>query len=694
MAEHVPNRLAKEKSPYLLQHAYNPVDWFPWSKEAFEKAKNENKPIFLSIGYSTCHWCHVMERESFENTEIAQILNDHFISIKVDREERPDVDKVYMTAVQLLGQGGGWPLSVWLTPELKPFFGGTYFPPTTRYGRVGFVELLNRLQTVWKQQQENVFQSAKEIAEHLQNYAASGETSKEALNEHPLKLAAEQFKQSYDKQFGGFGGAPKFPRPVTLHFLLRYAKRYQEKETQNMMFHTLLAMAQGGIYDQIGGGFSRYSVDEKWLVPHFEKMLYDNAQLINGYLDAYQLTDDAELKKSFAFVIHDTITYLVRDMLSPEGAFYSAEDADSEGREGAFYVWSPEQIQEVLNGQETNLAISFLGITKEGNFEDHSAPGKNPPSQNVLSQTLYLKEVAQKMGISNVEAEALWKTVRQKLFLQREKRPRPHRDDKILTSWNGLAISALARAGAILQEPKYTELAVRSARFFFTQQYNKITRHLNHSFREGSSDQKGLLDDYAFLLQGVIDLYQTTLEKEWLDCAKTLAEIILERFEDKELGGFFMTDGKDDSLLIRLKEDYDGAEPSGNSVTILALIKLGRLLQRKDFLQAAEKTLRFFWSRLMRIPEAVPNFASALEAWLSQPNQLILSGDLKSKEGQEMLKITHEKFLPNLVLLDQDSSPQEITLDRKKMTAYLCHNFQCELPITEASALEKKLAEL
>lgn len=680
-----PNRLVKEKSPYLLQHAYNPVDWFPWGNEAFAKARTENKPIFLSIGYSTCHWCHVMERESFENDEVAKVLNEHFISIKVDREERPDVDKIYMTAAQLLGQGGGWPLSVWLTPELKPFFGGTYFPPTTRHGRVGFIELLHRLQTVWQQQREGILQSAQEIAQHLQNYAASGETSAETLNEQPLKVAAKQFKQSYDKQFGGFGGAPKFPRPVTLHFLLRYAKHYQDEEAKNMVFHTLEKMAKGGMYDQIGGGFSRYSVDEKWLVPHFEKMLYDNAQLISSYLDAYQFTDNSELKESFAFVVHDTINYLSRDMSSPEGAFYSAEDADSEGREGTFYVWSPEQIREVLEEKEANLAISFLGVTKEGNFEDHSAPGQNPPSQNVLSQVT---------TFNSDEEKQLWYAIRQKLFSHREKRPRPHRDDKILTSWNGLLISALARAGVILQDAKYTDLATQAARFFLTQQYNKTTRHLNHSFREGSSDQKGLLDDYVFLLQGIIDLYQATLEKEWLDWAQELAEIILDRFEDKALGGFFMTDGQDESLLIRLKEDYDGAEPSGNSVAILALIKLGRLLQREDFLQAAEKALRFFWSRLMKIPEAVPHFASALEAWLSQPHQLILSGDLSNQAGKTLLQTAHQKFLPNLILLGSDVAPHEINLDQTKATAYLCHDFQCELPITQANVLEEKLAQL
>lgn len=689
-----PNRLVKEKSPYLLQHAYNPVDWFPWGKEAFEKARTENKPIFLSIGYSTCHWCHVMERESFENAEVAKVLNEHFISIKVDREERPDVDKIYMTAVQLLGQGGGWPLSVWLTPELKPFFGGTYFPPTTRHGRVGFIELLHRLQTVWQQQREGILQSAQEIAQHLQNYAASGETSAETLNEQPLTLAAEQFKQSYDEQLGGFGGAPKFPRPVTLHFLLRYAKHYQDQEVQNMVFHTLQTMAQGGIYDQIGGGFSRYSVDAKWLVPHFEKMLYDNAQLINSYLDAYQFTDKAELKESFAFVVHDTINYLTRDMLSPEGAFYSAEDADSEGREGTFYVWSPAQIREVLTGKEAELAISFLGITQEGNFEDHSAPDQNPPSQNVLSQVKPLQEAAKALGLEQSEAAQLWKTARQKLFSHREKRPRPHRDDKILTSWNGLLISALSRAGAILPETQYLELATQTTRFFLTKQYDKTTRQLNHSFREVASNQKGLLDDYAFLLQGIIDLYQATLKKEWLDWAQELAEVILERFEDKALGGFFMTDGKDDSLLIRIKEDYDGAEPSGNSVTSLALIQLGRLLQRNDFLLSAERTLRFFWSRLIKIPEAVPHFASALEAWLSQPHQLILSGDLSNQAGKILLQTAHQKFLPNLILLGSDVAPDEINLDQTKATAYLCHDFQCELPITQANVLEEKLAQL
>lgn len=679
-----PNHLAKEKSPYLLQHAYNPVEWFPWCQAAFEKAKKEDKPIFLSIGYSTCHWCHVMERESFENEAVAKLLNEHFISIKVDREERPDIDKIYMTAVQLLGQGGGWPLSVWLTPDLKPFFGGTYFPPTSRYGRIGFIELLNKLKMVWNRERGSVFQSAQEIANHLQRYATSGETSVDSLNDQPLKLAAEHFRFNYDACNGGFGGAPKFPRPVTLHFLARYSRRYQNQEAQSMVFHTLNMMAKGGIYDQIGGGFSRYSVDEKWLVPHFEKMLYDNAQLINSYLDAYLMTDDEILKQTFAFVVHDTIDYLFRDMRASEGAFYSAEDADSEGREGAFYVWTPTQIREILEENEAELAIRFLGVTQEGNFEDHSALDKNIPSQNVLSQMTSL----------NQQEAQLWPTIRKKLFLHRETRPRPHRDDKILTSWNGLTISALARAGAILQETKYINAAIQAANFFRSHQYEMDSRHLYHSYREGVSDKKGMLDDYVFLLQGLIDLYEATLEREWLDWAKDLAETILLRFEDKELGGFFMTDGEDDSLLIRIKEDYDGAEPSGNSVAALALIKLGRMLQHDNFLLSAEKILRFFWSRLLKIPEAIPNFASALEAWLSPPHQLIFSGDLKGEIGQQMLQEVRRKFLPNLIILHAELVPKEFAVDKNQATAYLCHDFQCELPITDAQSLNKKLAEL
>ncbi|MBX7157071.1 MAG: thioredoxin domain-containing protein [Verrucomicrobiae bacterium] len=684
MAHSHPNHLAKEKSPYLLQHAYNPVDWFPWGKEAFQKAKKENKPIFLSIGYSTCHWCHVMERESFENHDVANVLNEHFVSIKVDREERPDIDKIYMTAVQLLGQGGGWPLSVWLTPDLKPFFGGTYFPPTNRHGRIGFIELLNKLNTVWQQEHDNVFQSAQEISNHLQRYAASGETSVDPINNQPLKLTSEHFRFSYDACYGGFGSAPKFPRPVTLHFLARYAKHYQNEEAKTMVFHTLTMMAKGGIYDQMGGGFSRYSVDEKWLVPHFEKMLYDNAQLINSYLDAYQLTEDPQLKEFFAFVVHDTINYLSRDMSSPAGAFYSAEDADSEGREGAFYVWSPTQIREVLDEKEAELAIRFLGITQMGNFEDHSAPNKNIPSQNVLSQVISL----------NKEEAQLWPIIRKKLLLHREKRPRPHRDDKILTSWNGLLISALARAGAILQETKYIHAAIQTANFLQSQQYETQSRHLYHSYRDGVSDKKGMLDDYVFLAQGLIDLYEATFERKWLDWANELTETILQRFEDKKLGGFFMTDGQDDSLLIRIKEDYDGAEPSGNSVAALVLIKLGRMLQRDDFLQSAEKILRFFWSRLLKIPEAVPHFASALEAWLNPPHQLIFSGDLKSEIGEKMLREVRKQFLPNLFLLHAESAPKEFKLDKNQVTAYLCHDFQCELPIMDASTLKKKIAEL
>jgi uncharacterized protein len=657
MAAHT-NRLANETSPYLLQHAHNPVDWYSWGEEAFAKARKENKPIFLSIGYSTCHWCHVMERESFENEDVAAVMNQYFVCIKVDREERPDLDKIYMTATQATTGGGGWPMSVWLTPDLKPFYCGTYFPAKN------FVALLERIHEVWEANHAGILDQANKLTDALKQYTTiAGEAGK--LDATPMKVCLEQLRASYDPVNGGFGGAPKFPRPVALNFLFRAGGK-------DMVLHTLRGMGEGGLFDQLGGGFHRYSVDDRWLVSHFEKMLYDQAQLVSSYVDAYQITHDP----LFADIARRTCDYVLRDMTSPDGGFYSAEDADSEGVEGKFYVWTRAEVEAVLLSGRSDFPVATPGVPPSGRGKDAAptervgafckaygvtAAGNWEHGLNVLHGTGFPEE-------------------RGRLFAVREKRVRPHRDDKIITAWNGLTISALARAAQALDEPRYLAAAQKAAR-----RYGTIAR---------SGSVPAMLDDYAFLANGLVDLYETDFDPVWLKKSIELTDGMLKEFYDAENGGFFMTGGDDPSVILRAKEEYDGAEPSGNSIATLLLLRLAQFTDRQDYRRAAEKTLGLFSSRMRSAPHIMPQMLCALDFYLAKPKQIIIAG----KPADAMLRVIHGKFLPNKIVALTDDRLVELMPYTKgmkpidgKATAYVCVNHACKLPTNDCSLLLKLL---
>ena len=693
------NRLAREKSPYLLQHAHNPVDWFPWGEAAFAKARAENKPIFLSIGYSTCHWCHVMERESFEDEKTAAYLNEHFVSIKVDREERPDVDKIYMTFVQSTTGGGGWPLNVFLTPERQPFFGGTYFPPDDRYGRGSFLSVLQQITKVWAERHGEVVESAREIQARLEAATSSQSPSNHVLTAETLRRAGAAFKEAYDPQNGGFGGAPKFPQPSQPAVLLRYASRFHDDEATRMVLNTCDHMAAGGIHDQLGGGFARYSVDARWLVPHFEKMLYDNAQLAQLYLDAYLVSGNSR----YAETTRDILAYVQRDMTHPDGGFYSAEDADSEGQEGKFYCWTHDELSKLLTPEEFNVTARYFGITKAGNFVDHSHP--NPlPGLNVLSVVNPLtpsrspadgERVAGKPGEgTTVTDSALLTAAKTKMLAVRAQRVRPHRDDKILASWNGLMLGAFARAYAVLGDEAYRRVAERNVKFIQDKLWDAKTKTLYHRWRDGEHDQVQLLEAYAFQLDGTVQLYEATLEPQYLDFAIALAETMLAKFYDAEHGGFWQSAAGSSDLILRVKDDYDGAEPSGNSVATLALLKLAAITGRKDFQSPAEATLRLFAARLEKIPQAVPYLLLALDFSLEEPDRVVVAGAPASPKFQELLRAAHSVYRPDKVVLGNLGAvePFAKTLPAKEgPVVYLCTGQSCQPPTNDPAQVRKLL---
>jgi uncharacterized protein YyaL (SSP411 family) len=714
------NRLAKEKSPYLLQHARNPVDWFAWGDEAFEKARAENKPIFLSVGYSTCHWCHVMERESFEDERVGNFLNEHFVSIKVDREERPDVDKIYMTFVQSTTGSGGWPMNIFLTPELKPFFGGTYFPPDASFGRPGFLQLLRQIGRLWKERKGEIAASAEEIHARLEAATANPAESNPPLTAEVLKNAAEFFKKIYDAQNGGFGGAPKFPQPSIPSFLLRCAKRFRDDDVAQMVLHTCERMAAGGIHDQLGGGFARYAVDAGWLVPHFEKMLYDNAQLAQLYLDAFLASGDAR----HADVARDILDYVLRDMTHPGGGFYSAEDADSEGHEGKFYCWTKDELSKLLTVEEFNVAVKTFGITEDGNFIDHSHPSPLA-GQNVLSIAAPLERRSPTRRIEGdnpVRAgsetgapadEALLASAKSKMLAARAKRIRPHLDDKILASWNGLMLGAFARASAVLGEDKYRAAAENNLAFIREKLWQppqagtgdplpadvahgvtRPTGTLFHRWRDGERDKVQLLEGYAFLLSGVIELYEATLEPGHLDFAIELAGAMIVGFYDAENGGFWQGANEAKDLILRVKDDYDGAEPSGNSVATLALLKLGAITGRKEFTGAAEKTLRLFAHRLENFPQAMPFMLFALDFSLQEPKRVVIAGDTDFTDFHELLRAAHVVYHPNKIVLGNTGAVEEFarTLPaRETPMVYLCTGNSCQAPTSDAQKVKEML---
>jgi hypothetical protein len=676
------NRLAREKSPYLLQHAHNPVDWFPWGDEAFARARAENKPIFLSIGYSTCHWCHVMERESFENEATAKFLNEHFVCIKVDREERPDVDKIYMTFVQSTTGSGGWPLNVFLTPDLKPFFGGTYFPPDARYGRPSFLQLLQQVAGLWQERKTEIIASADELHARLELITARDAKEDSPLTPQTLLRAAQTFKESFDPTNGGFGGAPKFPQPGIPSLLLRAAKRFGDDAAVQMVLKTCDQMAAGGIHDQLGGGFARYSVDAEWLVPHFEKMLYDNAQLAQLYLDAQLVSGDAR----YAAVTRDILDYVLRDMTSPGGGFYSAEDADSEGQEGKFYCWTKAELSKLLTVEEYNVTAKYFGITAEGNFVDHSHP--NPlPGLNVLS-------------IVNPDVPAddqlLLAAAEKKMVEARSQRVRPHLDDKVLASWNGLMLGAFARAAAVLGDEKYRAAAGKNLAFLREKLWDEKDKTLFHRWRDGERDQVQLLEGYAFLLDGVIQFYEATLDPQHLDFANELATAMIAKFYDPANGGFWQSPAGASDLIIRVKDDYDGAEPSGNSVATLALLKLAAITGREDFRQPAEATLQLCAHRLQNQPAALSFMLHALDFWLDEPRRAVIAGDPNSTDFRELLHAAHAVYQPDKIILGNIGAvePFAKTLPAKDgATAYVCTGQTCRPPTTKPEELRRLLAD-
>ena len=674
------NRLINEKSPYLLQHAHNPVDWYPWGEEAFEVAKKKEKPILLSVGYSTCHWCHVMERESFENEEIAKIMNDNFICVKLDREERPDVDKIYMTAVQALVGSGGWPLNVFLTPDLKPFFGGTYFPPKAAPGRASWPDLLQNIAKVWNEKREDVIKDANNISEKLGEFANEGKGEAGIVEERDFSKGLLQLKSEYDTVYGGWGKAPKFPRPSQPMFLLQLGSRLDPEAIQQVSF-TCKKMAAGGMYDQLGGGFCRYSVDEKWLVPHFEKMLYDNAQLVNLYLDAFLLTQD----KSHSLVAKDILRYVLRDMTHPDGGFYSAEDADSEGKEGKFYCWTKTELEKILTEKEMGVVIRYYGITRSGNFEDHSDP-EPLKDQNVLSV------VDSKLGLADM---ILLETAKKKMFDVRAKRVRPGLDDKVLTSWNGLMLGAIARASVVLGEEKYLEAAHKNVAFIRKNLWDDKEKRLYHRWRDGSRDDAQLFDTHAYFLSGLVELYGVTLDNKYLSFSIEVADRMIAAFYDKEAGGFYQSTGTKD-LILRLKEDYDGAEPSGNSVAVYALLKLAAITGNKSYREVADKTLSYFSGRMKTMALAVPYMLSAADFASREPNRVVIAGDVNSTKAKELLRAVHSVYQPHKVVLGTTGPIEEFAKsladgDKADVQAFLCKGQHCELPTDDASKLQAML---
>jgi uncharacterized protein YyaL (SSP411 family) len=676
------NRLAREKSPYLLQHQHNPVDWYPWGEEAFARARSENKPLFLSIGYSTCHWCHVMERESFENEDIATFLNQHFVSIKVDREERPDVDHIYMMFLQATTGQGGWPLNVFLTPDLKPFYGGTYFPPESRQGRSGFPQVLRQIAQLWDTRRGDITNSATEIHARLEQAAAGTTASNIILTAEVVRKAGVLFKESCDALNGGFGGAPKFPQPSQPQFLLRYAKRFRDKDAIRMVLHTCERMAAGGIHDQLGGGFARYSVDAEWLVPHFEKMLYDNAQLAQLYLDASLISTDGP--EPYAAVVRDILAYVSRDMTHPEGGFYSAEDADSEGQEGKFYCWTRDELAKLLSPEEFKVAARYFGVTEAGNFIDHSHP-QPLLKQNVLS--IVAPDLTE-------PEKPLLESAKAKMFAARSRRVRPHLDDKVLASWNGLMLGAFARAYAVLGDDSYRAAAEKNLAFLQARLWDAKTKTLYHRWRDGERDHAQLLEAYVFLLSGVLDLYEATLEPKHLDFAAALAETMLAKFYDAANGGFWQSAAGAKDLIMRVKEDYDGAQPSGNSVAIMDLLRLGQITGRKDFTQAAEKSLRLFASRLEQLPQAVPFMLQAVDFWLDEPRRAVVAGAPDSTEAQALLHAVHSVYQPNKVVLGNAGGvePFARTLPAKAgAVVYVCTGTACKPPTSDPATVRTLL---
>jgi uncharacterized protein YyaL (SSP411 family) len=679
------NRLKDETSPYLLQHAHNPVDWHPWGPKALERAKAEDKPIFLSIGYSACHWCHVMERESFESEAIARLMNEHFVNVKVDREERPDLDEIYMKAVQSMTGSGGWPMSVFLTPDLEPFYGGTYFPPRGAHGRPGFAEVLTVLARTWKEDRDNIARHGRRMAERIAEEGRWG-TSAE-LDPKILDLSFAALQQSFDPEWGGFGGAPKFPHALDLRILLRHFVRTRNPAALRMATTTLDRMAEGGIRDHLGGGFHRYSTDERWLIPHFEKMLYDTALLIPAYLEAYLATRD----ERYAHIARECCAWALREMATSKGGFASSQDADSEGEEGRFFVWTPEELAAVLGAKRGAWAAAWFGVTDEGNFEHgRSALWRHEPPE----------VVAVRLRCEQAELERSMEEVRRDLWEAREKRVHPVTDDKVLVSWNGLMISALAQAFQVLGEPRFLE-AAREAAGFALGPMRQENGRIFATARGGRAHLEAYLDDYAFLIQGLIDLYESDFDEGWLREALALEKIVTEQFEDAERGGWFTTGRDHEVLIARLKNPHDGALPSGNGVQALNLLRLAELTGRRELAVRAERAIRSLGAMVNLYPAAFSQLLLAVDFLAAGPREIVVAGESSRPAVQGMLEEVRRTFRPQRVvaLAKPGADPGLLPILEGKTPgpdgarAYVCRNYACGAPADTREALGRALAE-
>jgi len=688
-----PNKLVNEKSPYLIQHAHNPVDWHPWSDEVFSKARAENKPIFLSIGYATCHWCHVMEKESFENEEAAGYLNDTFICIKVDREERPDIDAVYMAACQMLTGSGGWPLSIFMTPEKKPFFAATYLPRNTRGGRAGLIDICRQVKKLWVDDHEKITTSAGSIADSL--HRAFVFKAADDPDETLIDTAYSQIKSGFDLQFGGFEPAPKFPTPHRLLFLLRCYHRTADARALDMVVKTLTAMRMGGIWDHVGFGFHRYSTDSRWLLPHFEKMLYDQAMIATAYLEAFQITREP----LFAKTAEDIFAYVLRDMTAPQGAFYSAEDADSEGEEGKFYVWTTEEFQRVLEGEDSERWESILRLSPEGNFTDEATRKKT--GANIVHLTASIKKWAQKAGVPEAEFETEWARIRHRLYRVREQRIHPLKDDKILTDWNGLMIAALALGARILNKPEY-ETAARKAADFVLQKMRDAQGRLYHRFRDGELAVEAHAADYAFLIHGLLSLYQTTFDLKFAELARELQQEMTTNFWDDENGGFFSTPAGNVELPVRPKELYDGAIPSANSVALFNLLFLSRLTGNPQWEDRAQAQIRAFAGTVKSQPTAFTYFLCALDFALRPGEEIVITGESQAENTREMLAALNLNFTPNKVAIVKTAQNAKqlnkfagytdgLEVVKDMAMAHICRNGSCTGSTTDTQTMLDKI---
>ena len=688
------NRLKDERSPYLLQHKDNPVDWYPWGEEAFGRARREDRPIFLSIGYATCHWCHVMEHESFEDEEVARLMNEAFVCIKVDREERPDVDGVYMTVCQMMTGHGGWPLTILMTPEKEPFYAATYLPRASRFGRLGMLELVPRVAELWRTEREHIFETAAHVTASLRSAAAQAPGA-QPLGTAELADAYQHLAQRFDPVHGGFGDAPKFPSPHNLLFLLRYWKRSGERQALEMVAHTLRRMRLGGVYDHVGFGFHRYATDRTWLLPHFEKMLYDQALLVMAYVEAYLATGD----RAFEQTAREVLSYVLRDMTAPEGGFYSAEDADSEGREGKFYVWEAPELDAVLSADDARLARAVFNVEADGNFAEEATRRKT--GENVLYLAEPLATLAGAKGLPEDELAARLEAIRRTLFDHRERRIHPLKDDKILTDWNGLMIAALARAARAFDEPAYAEAATRAVHFV-GERLTLPDGRLLHRYRDGDAAVPGNLDDYAFLTWGLLDLYETTFDPSLLERALVLDEHLQRRFRDPDAGGFFFTADDAEGLIVRQKEFYDGAVPSGNSVAMLNLLRLGRMTGSARFEERAVEVGRAAGDVVRRMPAGFTALLMGLDFAVGPTAEIVIAGEPGAADTRAMLKVLGERFDPNRVVLLRPRSGGEamtkiapfveaMQARGGRATAYVCRDYRCEAPVDTPEALRARL---